>query len=84
MDNSQTSLMAFEQIKPELSRLQALVYAAVASRQGSTDNDLERLTGLKGSTLRPRRVELQREGWIKQRGAVRQENGRIATVWVVT
>lgn len=81
--SNQTSLMAFEQIKPELAALQKTVYEAISRYGPCTDNELIKYTGLNGSTLRPRRVELQREQWITIAGYKTQPNGRKAQLWRV-
>ena len=49
---------------------------------GATDEELEALTGIGGSTLRPRRGELAREQLIEHTGTTRMTtSGLHATVW---
>ncbi len=81
MAQEQMSLMAFEAIKPEQSALQSLVYASLRTYGAQTDTELESTTGLKGSTLRPRRIELLNSQWITIAGYKIQNNGRKATLW---
>lgn len=84
MNTQQLTLAAYEQIKPEMGRLQNLVYAVIAAYGPLTDVEIEEKTGLKGSTSRPRRVELTKSQWIKLAGYKIQDNGRKATLWKVT
>ena len=54
------------------------------SEDGLTDLELEDLTGWQGSTVRPRRRELQLGGHIGKRGDTRETpSHRRAVVWVV-
>lgn len=76
-----TSLRAARKIRPFVSGLRAVVYEAIKSGgwQGITDLEGEALTGLKGDTYRPRRIELADAGYIKKLGV--QRDGSEA--WVV-
>ena len=58
-----------------------IIVDAITQYGPVTDNDIEKITGMKGSTARPRRIELLNEGWIKNNGIVIQSNGRRATTW---
>src|SRR5690606_9684841 len=51
---------AADQMAPRAETARERVYAAIkaAGRHGLTDNEIEAATGLKGSTVRPRRIEL--------------------------
>jgi hypothetical protein len=74
---------AAESVKPHLSKMQAIVLYAVARLGPITDNGLIDVLGGNASTIRPRRVELERKGHIYKSGTVRQSNGRNAAVWRV-
>lgn len=77
----QTSLQAYFLILSSMNDLQRKVYKALELVSDQTDNDLELTTGLKGSTLRPRRIELERAGLIESSGYKVQRNGRKANTW---
>lgn len=50
-----------------------------------TDEEICRVTGLRGSSVRPRRLELVHEGAVEDSGTVRAtECGRPAIVWRLT
>ena len=54
-------------------------------RDGATDAELEEWTGLGGSPVRPRRVNLVHAGLVRDSGGKRKtKSGRSATVWVAT
>lgn len=81
--HSPTSIDAGLEIRPRASRLRELVYRAIAiTPEGLTDAEIEYVTGLAGSTARPRRIELLREGRIRQEGTRPTPSGRSAAVWV--
>jgi hypothetical protein len=81
---SKTSRDAANQIKHELPRLQKIVLDAIKeSEHGLTDEDGIFVTNLPASTYRPRRIELQRAGKIKDSEQTRRTlAGRKAVVWV--
>lgn len=84
--HSPTSRAAAEAIKPALNALQSRVLAVIRLEPswGATDEDICTVTGLKGSTVRPRRIELCEKGLIKDSGKTRAtKRGRQATVWTV-
>lgn len=84
---SATSEAAGRRIDPIAVGLRARVYQAIqdAGAEGATDHELEVRTGIGGSTCRPRRIELQRLGLIRDSGTTRPTpSGRVATVWVTT
>jgi hypothetical protein len=84
-----TSDAAAASLTPETLREQhkKILRALYHAPDGLTDLELETVTGMGGSTVRPRRQELEREGWIEQRvegkGVVTREtpSGRKAIVW---
>jgi predicted ArsR family transcriptional regulator len=52
-------------------------------RMGLTDEEIGDFLGIQGNTVRPRRVELEREGRIVALKIPRKtRSGRLATVWV--
>lgn len=58
------------------------VFAAIcAAENGLTDNDLQRLLNMKGSTERPRRVELLEARLVHAVGKRRLPSGRFGVVW---
>jgi hypothetical protein len=83
--HSPTSVAAAEAIEPKIGRLHRLVLQALAvSRYGETDEDLMRLTGLGGNTLRPRRRELQLWGKVRDSGRTRPvASGKDAVLWEI-
>lgn len=81
--HSATSVEAAEGIKPDASRLRALVLSAIVSGGGLTDEEGIERTGLSPSTYRPRRVELVQAGRVADSGGTRPtRSGRKAAVWV--
>lgn len=58
-----------------------LILDAIRREGPCTDLDLERITGLTGSSVRPRRVELQRDGLIAEAGFARTPSGRKSVLW---
>jgi hypothetical protein len=51
---------------------------------GLTDVQLAHATGLAPNTVRPRRLELVRGGWLEPAATTREHHGREHTVWVLT
>jgi hypothetical protein len=81
--HSATSLQAAKSMKNQAENLREIVFTAIANEPlGLTDLELEEATGIKGSTVRPRRVELQRAGRIFSMGTRPTPSGRRATIWV--
>ena len=84
---SSTSREAAERIAPAVNRLQLVVLRAIeaAGEAGLTDEQICEATGLNPSTERPRRVELERSGLVRDSEARRPTvSGRSAAVWVAT
>jgi len=85
--HSETSQAAARAIDPYAVGLRAQVYFAIAraGADGLTDLEVEAKTGLAGSTVRPRRVELVRLGLVHDSGRTRKtKSGREATIWITT
>lgn len=85
--HSNTSKQAAKDIIPHLGCLQHKVYSLIAlsGARGLTDIEIETESDLKGSTIRPRRIELLNKGLIKDSGKTRKTpSGRSATVWVAS
>ena len=82
---SATSRPAAAKIEPTRSRLQTLVYRAIAraaSPAGLTDQEIAAVTGLDPSTARPRRIELVEQQLVRDSGRKRPTRSRrMATVW---
>lgn len=84
---SATSEAAARAIEPIAGGLRArlLNYARECGTRGFTDEQAQAALGMDPSTERPRRVELQRMGLIRDSGTTRPtRSGRDATVWVAT
>jgi len=83
MAYQQTTLEAYDAIIPRLSQLQSVVYCAILkASKGLTDNEICSYTGMNGSTVRPRRIELERMGLITIYGIKKGINGRNSIVWI--
>ena len=83
-----TSVLSGQQIldaMPELRR-QVFAFIRVQGGRGATDDEMQAAMGLNPSTQRPRRIELERQGFIRQdpEGRTREtRSGRQAVVWVM-
>lgn len=66
---------------PETDR-QAILRYLKESPEGRTDEEMQTVLGLPGSTQRPRRIELVRMGKVIDSGLTRKTaSGRQATIW---
>ena len=83
--HSYTSKMAAERIEPRAGTQRARVlWFLQLYDKGLTDEELQEVTSLNPSTQRPRRIELVKQGWIKDSGRTRAtRSGSQATVWVL-
>lgn len=80
--HSQTSKLAAEEIKPEAATLREQVYQALKDIGPMTDEEMQDLLDMNPSTQRPRRIELQRAGWVEGTGSKRlTKSQRQAVVW---
>lgn len=83
--HSPTSRAAAESVAGQAPSLRRAVYRALleAGEGGCTDEEIQALLGLSGSTQRPRRVELVEAGLVRDSGRKRTTgSGRLAVVWV--
>jgi len=83
--HSVTSKEAAAAIEMTAKTLRSYVYRYIvnAGKHGATDDQIQAALRMEGSTERPRRVELQELGWIRDSGQVRKtRKGRNATVWI--
>lgn len=83
--HSPTSKAAAVQIEPKANTLRAKVYdlIKVSSEYGATDEELQDILCMEGSTERPRRKELCEQGKVKDSGKTRKtKSGRQAVIWV--
>jgi hypothetical protein len=81
---SATSTAAAEAIEPKLGSLQLKVLRLLASYGPLSDETIDRL-GLARSTLRPRRVELTKAGYVVDSGdRVKGESGLLMTLWTLS
>jgi len=74
-------------IRPDAGRLRRKVYEFIRSRgsEGAIDQEVQIALEMTGDSERPRRRELQQEGYIRDAGVVRLTRaGRTAVVWVST
>ena len=81
--HSKTSESAAISMAPKAGTLRAKVLEEI-KRGPKTDEQLCDLTGLQGSTLRPRRVELVNLGLIETDGTGITRSGRKALKWRAT
>ena len=84
--HSRTSMAAADSLDPDtLNKLQAKVLATIqAAPAGLTDEEIAARLNMNPSTERPRRIELQKRGFIEQAGTRRTASGRQAAVWRAT
>ena len=81
--HSRTSMAAADSLDPDtLNKLQAKVMATIqAAPAGLTDEEIAARLNMNPSTERPRRIELQKRGFIEQAGTRLTASGRQAAVW---
>ena len=83
--HSPTSRAAAETVEPRVATLRRAVLDALraAGEAGLTDEEMQTRLGMGGNTQRPRRVELERGGLVRDSGRTRRtRGGREAVVWV--
>lgn len=82
--HSATSREAAVKIKPERDRQREIVLNVLRQNKlGLTDDQIQVITGLNGSSARPRRIELFAAGLVRPTDETRPtRTGRKATVWV--
>lgn len=82
--HSETSREAAIAIADEVTGLRGLVLAYIRTCGSAGSTDEEGITSLKmnPSTYRPRRIELNDLGYIKESGTRKTVSGRNAVVWV--
>ena len=78
-----TSKAAADSVRHSTPWMRARILEELRKRP-ATDLELEGLTGLSGSSVRPGRGELAREGVIVPVGTRPTRSGRQATVWALT
>ena len=78
-----TSRQAAASIEPTADTLRGRVLEILRGHpQGLTDEQIQEMTGIDGSTERPRRQELERLGQVYKTLATRRtSSGRLAVVW---
>lgn len=78
-----TSFSALLEIEGSAATIRGLILREIIAKDGATDEELEKALGIKGSTQRPRRRELEQQGLIQDSGLRRlTSSGREAIVWV--
>lgn len=83
VNGSMTSAQAADSLGPQtLTALQRRVLELLqATREGLTDEEMQRRLGMNPSTQRPRRIELARRGMVVEAGTRKTSSGRNASVW---
>lgn len=84
---AETQIRAAVMVTPKTGTQRRLVLDLIAVRldYGATDDEMQVLLDWDGSTQRPRRVELHRDGWIvKSEIRRRTRKGELAVVWVLS
>jgi hypothetical protein len=82
VESSLTSREAAARIEPRRNKLQVVVYLAIVTGGGLTDEEGIEATGLPSSTYRPRRIELVESGRVVDTGRTRPtKSGRKAVIW---
>ena len=81
----ETSRAAARSIQRLAPTLRHQVFEFLRGRpQGATDEEIQLALNLNPSTERPRRIELQRTGMVRDSGRKRRTtSGRLATVWEI-
>ena len=83
--HSRTSVEAAKRISGKSHALRAQVLAFIEARGelGATDEEVQLALAMGGSTQRPRRVDLESAGLVRDSGRTRRTtSGRQAVVWV--
>ncbi len=81
--HSATSIAAAEQIRPHVQTMRDRVLDALKTRP-MTDQELATALGMDGSSVRPRRIELERANLVTSCGSRLTSSGRKARVWMAT
>lgn len=74
---------AADAIKSHAAHQRATVLAAIKEHGPVSDQQIERLTGIPGNSIRPRRGELEAAGLIVHAGKGTTESGRTCDLWTV-
>jgi len=83
--HSETSRSAAVRAKSAATtdRARVLAYIRDRGQHGATDLEIQATLRMNGDTERPRRVELENAGLVRDTGRRRETaSGRLATVWV--
>jgi len=83
MNIRDTSLEAYESIKPELTKKQKVVLNAIKILQPCTDLEISNHLGWAINRVTPRRGELEKAGLIRSYERVKQVTGRSAWAWKI-
>ncbi len=81
--HSATSVLAAAAIAPHRATQRDRILAYLAMYP-STDQELAQRLGMDPSSVRPRRIELERDGLVTGFGSRRTASGRLAKVWGCT
>jgi hypothetical protein len=83
-DHPATSHYAAERILPKTGTQRSRVLEAIRRQGGLTDEEIADRLGMNPSSVRPRRQELQKAGWVEDSGDRRPTaSGAQAIVWMV-
>ena len=77
-----TRAAADEAMRPLRAVLREEVFGCIVVNGPVTDEQIVDLTQMNPSTVRPRRLELERAGRIKAEGTAKTKSGRKAVTWV--
>jgi transcription initiation factor IIE alpha subunit len=82
--SSDTSYAAARSVRHSAPAQREAVFATLYARGPSTAEELEIILGLAGNSIRPRLVELRRDGRVVDTGRRRRtQSQRYAVVWAV-
>jgi len=81
--HSASSRLAAEAVRGVAPSLREQVWLWLSECGPATDGEMQSGLSMRGSTQRPRRIELFRAGRIEEAGFVEQSNGRLAMSWKV-
>lgn len=83
--HSDTSVAAAQSVRGKTEALRRRVLACLMANGPLTDEQIQRFSELPASTERPRRVELVRDGRVRDSGERRATaSGRSAVVWMAS
>lgn len=79
-----TSIAAAQKVLPKTGSLRRKVYEYILNQglRGATDQEIEKALHIEGNTVRPTRISLIKDGFIKDTGSTRKnQHGNECIVW---